>query len=165
MGFFKTARSQYNNRVVGNNPDRQGGDSLFVRSIKNPLNHYSGFDFTLDGFVYRQHRHPRVFASTISLAVTPFFYIIPHLPIQLPIRHRNNGFTLTQSSVKIFPFNFLCSLSSTFLHEFGHVVGFGGHANDGSVMDPYNVGNVGINETIQTMLPRLYELPVGTYIP
>lgn len=71
------------------------------------------------------------------------------------------GYAIGQAQVLVNPNDFLCPLHATFLHEFGHVVGFGKHTSDGGVMDPYNTGSTIITQTVRTMIQRLYELPVG----
>ena len=54
----------------------------------------------------------------------------------------------------------LCPKLELYLHELGHVVGFGGHTNDGGVMDPVPRSTT-ITETVREMLSALYSLPVG----
>ncbi len=71
------------------------------------------------------------------------------------------GTAVAEAEILINPFDLVCPLQSTFLHEFGHVVGFAGHTTDGGVMDAYNTGSTEITPTVEVMLKRLYELPVG----
>ena len=54
----------------------------------------------------------------------------------------------------------LCPKPELYLHELGHVVGFGGHTNDGGVMDPVPRSTT-ITATVREMLSALYSLPVG----
>jgi hypothetical protein len=48
-----------------------------------------------------------------------------------------------------------------YLHEFGHVAGFAGHTNDGSVMDAIANGSSTISSTTRTVINGLYSLPIG----
>ena len=48
-----------------------------------------------------------------------------------------------------------------YLHELGHVVGFAGHTNDGSVMDAVANGSTTISSTTRTVINGLYSLPIG----
>lgn len=48
-----------------------------------------------------------------------------------------------------------------YLHELGHVVGFAGHTNDGSVMDAVANGSRTISETTRSVISGLYSLPIG----
>jgi hypothetical protein len=48
-----------------------------------------------------------------------------------------------------------------YLHEFGHVAGFAGHTNDGSVMDAIANGSTTISSTTRTVINGLYSLPIG----
>ncbi|WP_438316977.1 carboxypeptidase regulatory-like domain-containing protein [Candidatus Caldatribacterium sp. SIUC1] len=54
----------------------------------------------------------------------------------------------------------LCPEPELYLHELGHVVGFGGHTNDGGVMDPVPRSTT-ITTTVRETLSALYSLPVG----
>jgi len=69
------------------------------------------------------------------------------------------------ATIFILPDVNLCPTYATLLHEFGHVVGFGGHTNDGCVMDPINLGNTHLSESVLSMVHRLYQLPIGSYLP
>jgi predicted Zn-dependent protease len=69
------------------------------------------------------------------------------------------------ATIFIFPDENLCPVYATLLHEFGHVVGFGGHTSDGCVMDPINLGNTHLSESVHAMVHRLYQLPIGSYLP
>ena len=48
-----------------------------------------------------------------------------------------------------------------YLHELGHVVGFAGHTNDGSVMNATANGSTTISETTRAVINGLYSLPIG----
>ncbi|QPM67689.1 hypothetical protein [Atribacter laminatus] len=48
-----------------------------------------------------------------------------------------------------------------YLHELGHVVGFAGHTNDGSVMDAIANGSTTISSTTRSVINGLYNLPIG----
>ncbi|HSV32164.1 MAG TPA: carboxypeptidase-like regulatory domain-containing protein [Atribacteraceae bacterium] len=50
---------------------------------------------------------------------------------------------------------------SLYMHELGHVVGFGGHTSDGGVMDAIANGSTTITSTVHRMLNTLYQLPIG----
>jgi len=73
--------------------------------------------------------------------------------------------TIYGAVISILPDENICPTYSTILHEFGHVVGFGKHTNDGCAMDPYNIGNTSLSDTVRTMVNRLYQIPVGCYLP
>jgi hypothetical protein len=76
-----------------------------------------------------------------------------------------NNSMIYGATIFIFPDENLCPVYATLLHEFGHVVGFGGHTSDGCVMDPINLGNTHLSESVLAMVHRLYQLPIGSYLP
>ncbi len=60
----------------------------------------------------------------------------------------------------------LCPAYELYKHELGHVVGFGGHTNDGGVMDAVANGSRTVTPTVRNMLQALYRLPIGyAYVP
>lgn len=54
----------------------------------------------------------------------------------------------------------LCPKTELYLHEVGHVVGFGGHTQDGGVMDPVPRATT-VTETVRAVISGLYSFPPG----
>ena len=111
--------------------------------------------------------------TSFQLSFNPFSPIIVTVDYSLNL-YQNCGYTevyignnsmIYGATIFIFPDENLCPVYATLLYEFGHVVGFGEHTNDGCVMDPINLGNTHFSEPVLTMVHRLYQLPIGSYLP
>ena len=111
--------------------------------------------------------------TSFCLSLNPFSPIIITVDYSLNL-FQNCGYTevyirnnsmISGATIFIYPDENICPTYATLLHEFGHVVGSGGHTIDGCVMDPVNHGKTHLSETVLTMVHRLYQLPIGSYLP
>jgi hypothetical protein len=88
----------------------------------------------------------------------------PHPEEGLSLRQISRGETVTCRAKIDRAFNAPSIAPHLFRHEIGHCLGFIGHTTEGSVMDQGRCCPLSFGQTVEHVMRRLYELPIGTAV-